>query len=56
MFGEDKTSKIALYTCDPFKLVTSIPQLVEEGFVTLRMKAKVAKEKFEAYMNNVLIQ
>ena len=52
--GNKVCPKVSLFTCNPFDVVNSIPQLVEDKHVTLKITAKISLDKFKSYMNKAL--
>lgn len=55
MSGNDRTCpKAALFTCNSFEVVNSIPQLVEDKHVALKISGRTSFDKFRSYLNRVL--
>lgn len=50
----NKGPKAELFTCDPYDVVNSLPQIVKEGHASLRMTGRFSLSKFQAYFNKCL--
>jgi len=47
---------LEFFTCDPIESVTSIPQITDKGKAEIKMEGQLSKARFEAYLNNALVQ
>mmetsp|Transcript_2460 Transcript_2460/g.2093 ORF Transcript_2460/g.2093 Transcript_2460/m.2093 type:complete len:119 (+) Transcript_2460:397-753(+) len=51
---ENKTlNKMALYSCNSFKLINSLPQ-IDDGSSGIKIQGKLLKTKFQSYLNKSL--